>query len=168
MKVAWKLVFTCMAKFQVMNSQTGLRPAKADPTARPQNPDSVMGVSITRLGPNLSKRPLDTYTRFVALSEEFRGLDHVASTSERFGPCGVEFGPFTVMGEQGAVSSVFEPCRPMPVALTKVHHAYVSMESFDLPFGCHGSISMSVPISPAVDMTQYLNGSWVSSKVCTL
>lgn len=28
----------CIAKFQVMNSQTGFRPAKAEPTAMPQKP----------------------------------------------------------------------------------------------------------------------------------
>lgn len=65
--VNWFGLRTCMAKFQVMNSQTGFRPAKADPTARPQKPDSVIGVSMTRLGPNLSKRPLETYYLYYLL-----------------------------------------------------------------------------------------------------
>ena len=64
----------------VMNSQTGFRPANAAPTAKPANPDSVIGVSITyfaytsltidvsslkihraahtRFGPNLSSNPI--------------------------------------------------------------------------------------------------------------
>lgn len=73
---------TCIAKLKVMNSQTGLRPAKAAPTAIPQNPASVIAVvserrsaaespefelasrnvrvSTTRFSPNLSRRPLVT------------------------------------------------------------------------------------------------------------
>src|SRR5579871_4198866 len=42
----------CMAKLKVMNSTIGLRPAIAVPTPSPANPCSVMGVSITRVGPN--------------------------------------------------------------------------------------------------------------------
>lgn len=38
----------------------GCRPARAAPTAIPQKPASVMGVSITRLGPKRSSRPLVT------------------------------------------------------------------------------------------------------------
>ena len=47
----------CMAKFQVMNSTIGLRPAKAAPTPTPAKPYSVIGVSTTRVGPNSSSRP---------------------------------------------------------------------------------------------------------------
>jgi hypothetical protein len=47
----------CMAKLKVMNSTMGLRPAKAAPTARPVKPCSVIGVSITRFGPNSSSMP---------------------------------------------------------------------------------------------------------------
>lgn len=36
---------------------TGCKPARAAPTANPQKPASVMGVSITRLGPNRSSSP---------------------------------------------------------------------------------------------------------------
>lgn len=39
---------------------TGCNPAKAAPTVRPQNPASVIGLSITLFGPNRSKRPLVT------------------------------------------------------------------------------------------------------------
>lgn len=42
----------CMEKFHVMNSQIGLRPWKAAPTAMPAKPASVIGVSTTRFGPN--------------------------------------------------------------------------------------------------------------------
>lgn len=52
-----------MAKLKVMNSQTGFKPQKAEPTAIPAKPISVMGVSMTRLGPNLSNKPLVTYSR---------------------------------------------------------------------------------------------------------
>ena len=38
----------------------GCSPARAAPTARPQKPASVMGVSMTRLGPKRSNRPLVT------------------------------------------------------------------------------------------------------------
>ena len=41
----------------------GRRPAKAAPIARPAKPISVMGVSITRFSPNLSRRPLVTYMK---------------------------------------------------------------------------------------------------------
>ena len=47
----------CMAKFQVMNSTIGFRPAIAAPTPRPAKPYSVIGVSMTRLAPNSSSRP---------------------------------------------------------------------------------------------------------------
>ena len=50
----------CMAKLNVMNSQTGCSPANAAPTVRPQNPDSVIGLSITLLSPNRSRRPFVT------------------------------------------------------------------------------------------------------------
>lgn len=51
---------TCIAKLKVMNSQIGFKPLKAEPTAIPAKPISVMGVSMTRLGPNLSNKPLVT------------------------------------------------------------------------------------------------------------
>ena len=47
----------CMAKFQVMNSTIGRRPANPAPTPSPAKPYSVIGVSITRLAPNSSSRP---------------------------------------------------------------------------------------------------------------
>ena len=47
-------------KFQLMNSITGRRPVIAAPTAMPVKPDSVMGLSITRLSPKISSRPLVT------------------------------------------------------------------------------------------------------------
>ena len=46
----------CMAKFQVMNSTIGFRPASAAPTPMPAKPCSVIGVSITRLSPNSCSR----------------------------------------------------------------------------------------------------------------
>jgi hypothetical protein len=39
---------------------TGCNPASAAPIVSPQNPDSVMGLSMTRLSPNLSNRPFVT------------------------------------------------------------------------------------------------------------
>ena len=45
------------AKFHVMNSTTGRRPAMAAPTPIPAKPSSAMGVSTTRVGPNSSSRP---------------------------------------------------------------------------------------------------------------
>ena len=51
----------CMEKLNVMNSTIGLSPAIAAPAAMPANPASVMGVSITRLAPNLSSSPRDTW-----------------------------------------------------------------------------------------------------------
>ena len=53
---------TCMEKLKVMNSQMGLSPAKAAPTAMPAKPISVMGVSMTRFSPNLSRSPLETFS----------------------------------------------------------------------------------------------------------
>ena len=50
----------CMEKLNVMNSQMGLRPAMAAPTAMPAKPDSVMGVSITRDSPYFSHNPRET------------------------------------------------------------------------------------------------------------
>jgi len=45
------------AKFQVMNSITGRRPAIAAPMPIPAKPSSAIGVSTTRRGPNSSSRP---------------------------------------------------------------------------------------------------------------
>jgi hypothetical protein len=47
----------CMAKLNVMNSTIGRSPFIAAPTAMPVKPCSVIGVSITRFGPNSSSRP---------------------------------------------------------------------------------------------------------------
>jgi hypothetical protein len=47
----------CIEKLKVMNSTIGLRPVKAAPTAMPVKPCSVIGMSITRFGPNSSSRP---------------------------------------------------------------------------------------------------------------
>src|SRR6516162_10259456 len=46
-----------MAKLKVMNSTIGRSPAKAAPTPSPAKPCSVIGVSITRRGPNSWSRP---------------------------------------------------------------------------------------------------------------
>jgi hypothetical protein len=51
---------TCIEKLNVINSQIGLNPDNAAPTAKPAKPASVIGVSITLFGPNLSSRPFDT------------------------------------------------------------------------------------------------------------
>jgi hypothetical protein len=48
-----------MEKLKVMNSMMGLKPYIAAPTPTPVNPVSVMGVSIIRLGPHLSRRPFE-------------------------------------------------------------------------------------------------------------
>jgi hypothetical protein len=40
-----------------MNSMIGRRPLIAAPMPRPANPDSEIGVSITRRGPNSSSMP---------------------------------------------------------------------------------------------------------------
>ena len=48
-----------IAKFQVMNSTIGRRPFIAAPTAIPENPNSAIGVSITRLAPNSSSIPFE-------------------------------------------------------------------------------------------------------------
>ena len=47
----------CMAKLKVMNSTMGRSPSIAAPTAMPVKPCSVIGVSITRRGPNSSSNP---------------------------------------------------------------------------------------------------------------
>jgi len=44
-------------KLKVINSQMGLNPFMAAPTAIPAKPSSAIGVSITRLGPNSSSMP---------------------------------------------------------------------------------------------------------------
>jgi len=50
----------CIEKLNVMNSQTGLSPLKAAPTANPAKPISVIGVSIIRLSPYFFHKPRDT------------------------------------------------------------------------------------------------------------
>lgn len=47
-----------------MNSQMGLKPANAAPTAMPAKPDSVIGVSTTLLSPYFFHRPLKYVTFF--------------------------------------------------------------------------------------------------------
>lgn len=46
-----------------MNSQIGLSPAIAAPTAIPAKPISVIGVSMTRLSPYFFHRPRETYRK---------------------------------------------------------------------------------------------------------
>ena len=48
------------AKFHVMNSTMGRRPAIAAPTPSPANPSSAIGASRTRHSPNWSSSPLVT------------------------------------------------------------------------------------------------------------
>jgi hypothetical protein len=64
-----------MEKLKVMNSQMGLSPARAAPTAIPVNPISVMGVSMTLFSPNLSRSPLETYCQW---REE--AIEHLSSS----------------------------------------------------------------------------------------
>lgn len=59
--VTWSMA--CMEKLNVMNSQIGLRPANAAPTAIPAKPISVIGVSITRLSPYFFHSPLEITLR---------------------------------------------------------------------------------------------------------
>ena len=40
-----------------MNSTTGRNPIMAAPTPNPAKPDSLIGVSMTRFGPNFCNRP---------------------------------------------------------------------------------------------------------------
>lgn len=49
-----------ISKLCSVSLTTGCKPANAAPTAKPQNPASVMGVSMTLLGPNRSSRPFVT------------------------------------------------------------------------------------------------------------
>lgn len=49
----------------------GRSPASAEPTARPANPISVIGVSTTRFSPNLSKRPLVTCSWSKSLAVQY-------------------------------------------------------------------------------------------------
>lgn len=58
----------CMEKLYVINSQIGLRPAIAAPTAIPAKPLSVIGVSITRLSPYFFQRPLKCAKHINSLS----------------------------------------------------------------------------------------------------
>lgn len=53
----------CIEKLNVINSQIGLSPAIAAPTAIPAKPISVIGVSIIRLSPYFFHKPLDTWKR---------------------------------------------------------------------------------------------------------
>ncbi len=59
--LTWSIA--CIEKLKVINSQIGLSPFMAAPAAMPAKPISVIGVSITRLGPNFSRRPRLTYSR---------------------------------------------------------------------------------------------------------
>ena len=47
----------CIEKLKVINSQIGLRPFIAAPTAKPAKPISVIGVSMTRLSPYFFHKP---------------------------------------------------------------------------------------------------------------
>ena len=47
----------CIEKLKVMNSTIGFSPVIAAPTAMPVKPCSVIGMSITRRGPNSSSSP---------------------------------------------------------------------------------------------------------------
>src|SRR5690606_34593812 len=47
------------AKLKVINSTMGLLPFMAEPTAIPEKPNSEIGVSMTRIGPNSSNIPLE-------------------------------------------------------------------------------------------------------------
>jgi hypothetical protein len=51
----WSIATT--AKFMVMSSGTGRRPASAEPMAKPMMPASAIGVSRTRRAPNSAIRP---------------------------------------------------------------------------------------------------------------
>ena len=53
--MTWSIA--CIEKLNVMNSRMGLSPWKAAPTARPEKPISVMGVSMTLLSPYFFHRP---------------------------------------------------------------------------------------------------------------
>ena len=53
--MTWSIA--CMEKLKVMNSTIGFSPFSAAPTAMPVKPCSVIGVSITRRGPNSSSSP---------------------------------------------------------------------------------------------------------------
>jgi hypothetical protein len=64
----------CIEKLNVMNSQTGLRPAIAAPTAIPVKPISVIGVSITRLSPYFFHSPRETLQVDKNLTIIFYGL----------------------------------------------------------------------------------------------
>ena len=47
-----------VTKSSYISSTTGCMPRMAAPTAMPMNPSSEMGVSMTRLGPNSSRKPV--------------------------------------------------------------------------------------------------------------
>ena len=57
----------CIEKLKVINSQTGLRPFMAAPTAKPAKPISVIGVSMTRLSPYFFHKPRVTWNFFKVL-----------------------------------------------------------------------------------------------------
>ena len=56
---SWLTISSMHSPMKSMNimSTIGLRPVAPAPTASPMMPDSLMGVSITRSGPNSSSRP---------------------------------------------------------------------------------------------------------------
>jgi hypothetical protein len=53
--ISWSIA--CIAKLKVMNSTIGRSPAKAAPIPSPAKPCSVIGVSMTRRGPNSCNNP---------------------------------------------------------------------------------------------------------------
>ena len=65
-RLTWSMA--CMEKLNVINSQTGLNPLKAAPTANPANPISVIGVSMTRLLPYFFHSPRETWKFAVLLA----------------------------------------------------------------------------------------------------
>ncbi len=75
----------CMAKFQVMNSTIGFRPANAAPTPMPAKPCSVIGVSMMRFGPNSSSRPWLIFVRALILRDFLAHQQHVAVAAHLLG-----------------------------------------------------------------------------------
>ena len=59
----------CMEKLKVINSQIGLRPFIAAPTAKPAKPISVIGVSMTRLSPYFFHKPRVTWRKKKILTQ---------------------------------------------------------------------------------------------------
>ena len=75
----------CMAKFQVMNSTIGFRPAMAAPTPMPAKPCSVIGVSITRLGAELVEQALADLVGALVLRHLLAHQEHVRVAAHLLG-----------------------------------------------------------------------------------